>query len=231
MGTVNTSEESVSDSVGTYTESEAAAAAATKVTFALAGEVISSSFSINPMILGRSKSPSSPANSSLPPSPSTESLQGGGEAEFDIHHFRASLDLKYRRGLDSHIDSLLNENRMVDRRTIRELVAEINTLTARIESLQGFSGFVEDSFDLEETPLQTDASPSNDNFLENSMSDGQKTFPSKNDNDERTSKAVLLMKSSTRTEESIIGLFWAFLWGALFMLFCVYFDNIRSSIR
>jgi len=212
MGTVNTSEESVSDSGAQEIE------ATMKVKFALAGEMISSSFGVNPMTLGRPKSPSGGSSSSPASSPTSKSPE-----EFDIHQFRASLDPRYKQGLDQHIDSLLDDNRMVDRRTIRELVAEINILNTRIESLQGFTNFVEDSFDRDDTAPPINASTAN--IFEAEVG------RSLDETDDIERNFEMLRTKTPREAESIVGYYLAFFCGAVFMLFCVYFDNIRASLR
>ena len=75
-----------------------------------------------------------------------------GKTEFDESHisrFLQSLSPRVRSEVENYVSMVTEDRRAVDRQTIRELIDEINNLTLKIESIQGFNEFVNENFDLE----------------------------------------------------------------------------------
>jgi hypothetical protein len=127
--------------------------------------------------------------------------------------------------VEKYIHQTVEDKRAVDRKTIRELLEEMNLLNAKISSIEEFSSFINSDFDKSANTVAETLKECKDNIgvreknnysYYTSNRDSSKDFPKNN--------RVIL----SNTSPSRFSLFTSFLLGCIVMLLCIFIDGVRN---
>ena len=144
----------------------------------------------------------------------------------NMDRFLSRLTPSMREDVESYVAFIVDEKRSVDRRTIRELVEELNNLTVKVEGIHGFNEFVSGSGgDLKDVDV-TDGDDDND---DNDDDNNNNVFMKKSNRSEEGRIESLESSSDGSGKGKTSSALWSFMYGAICMLICVYIEHLRSS--
>ena len=149
----------------------------------------------------------------------------------DLSNYFQSLEIDIKDKLEKYICNIIEENREVDRKTIKELLKDISGLNDKLEAIENYNQFVDEHFVTEEL----DVADSNHSLITSfELGNNHKTNSNNQLQDDRVSNSTLTKNKENNSKEieskmiPISYLYWSFFYGALSMILCLYIESIRS---
>ena len=134
-----------------------------------------------------------------------------------------------KEDVEKYIQQIVEEKRVVDKRTITELLGEIKSLNAKNSSIEDFGNFIHSNFDHSSNHINEDDSVDEISEVRNAS----KSAPSS-----KKQNSVALKKKNSKlsadddhNDSNKFSMIFSFLLGCAVMLLCIFFESIRNLRR